>query len=177
MSVLIKKLSAMENIESQLLWLHRCFTALFSSNSSASCLTFLSISSLRVALLVGLISEWLSSPESSTWTMWPCVRNLLSYSSACSFTALLPWLQGGRGMMCACTPWWHFTGIRTRKKKRKSEVLRRDHFTNTKDGCRCRQPWETHLENHRGAVWLTAFEKCIALSSSSLSPPSKLLLL
>lgn len=126
----------------------------------------------------GWISEWLSSPESSTWTMWPCVRNLLlSYSSACSFTALLPWLQGGRGMMCACTPWWHFTGIRTRKKKRKSEVLRRDDFTNTKDGCRCRQPWETPLENYRGVVWLTAFEKCIALASSSLSPPSKLLIL
>lgn len=68
-------------------------------------------------------------------------------------------------------------GFALEKKKRKSEVLRMDDFTNTKDGCRCRQPWETAWENYRGAVWLTAFEKCIALASSSLSPPSKLLLL
>lgn len=99
--------------------------------------------------------------------MWQCghvsVISPVSYSSACSFTALLPWLQDGGGVYML---WWQLTGICTAKKW---SLWRADFMSSKcKRGdydCGCKQLWVMHFASQRTLQepWLTAFKKCIAL--------------
>lgn len=95
--------------------------------------------------------------------MWQCghvsVISPVSYSSACSFTALLPWLQDGRG--CVQMLWWQLTGICTAKKVKFVEQ-QISCLANAKEAWKL---WAMHFASQRTLQepWLTAFKKCIAL--------------
>ncbi len=86
----------------------------------------------------------------------------VSYSSACSFTAPLPWRQDGREVAVMTVNWelnWKRGVWRTDFMSSKCKRSTRPAV------CSRRQPWATHFAMLQTPkeLWLTAIEKCITL--------------